>query len=197
VADTEWTALPGVTRAELQRDERVLHAEREAYHGLLRTLRDAHGFEQMVDLTAVDWPARPERFDLVVNLLSLSRNDRMRVITTTDGTAPIPSIADLWPAATWWERECWDMFGIPFAGLTDLRRLLTDYGFEGHPLRKDFPLTGFVELRYDPEQRRVVYEPVRLDQDFRQFDFTSPWEAMTTLPGDEKAHAARRALEKS
>jgi NADH-quinone oxidoreductase subunit C len=194
VADADFTALPGVTGMELQHGERVLHVARDAYHPLMRTLRDAHAFEQMVDLTAVDWPTRPERFELVVNLLSLTRNGRVRVVTTTDGLAPIASIADLWPAATWWERECWDMFGIPFAGLTDLRRLLTDYGFEGHPLRKDFPLTGHVELRYDPEQRRVVYEPVRLEQDFRYFDFTSPWEGMTTLPGDEKAHAARQAL---
>ena len=118
--------------------------------------------------------------------LSVSLNQRIRVIVTTDESAPVPSVHTIRPVATWWEREAWDLYGIVFSGQPDLRRILTDYGFEGHPLRKDFPLTGYVEVRYDPERGQVVYEPVRLTQDFRNFDFLSPWEAMTTLPGDEK-----------
>ena len=173
--------------------ELVLHVQREALLPLLIVLRDtpALDFAQCMDICGVDWPARPERFDVVYNLLSLTRNARVTVITTTDETQPVPSVALLWPSATWFERECWDMYGVVFAGLDDLRRLLTDYGFEGHPLRKDFPLTGFVELRYDAEAGRVVQEPVKLTQDFRNFDFLSPWEAMTTLPGDEKVHLNR------
>jgi NADH-quinone oxidoreductase subunit C len=173
--------------------ELVLHVHREALLPLLILLRDtpALDFAQCMDICGVDWPERPERFDVVYNLLSLTRNARVTVITTTDATQPVPSVALLWPSATWFERECWDMYGVVFAGLDDLRRLLTDYGFEGHPLRKDFPLTGFVELRYDAEAGRVVQEPVKLTQDFRNFDFLSPWEAMTTLPGDEKVHLNR------
>jgi len=139
----------------------------------------------------VDWPERAERFDVVYNLLSVSLNQRLRVIVATDEQQPVPSVCAVWPAATWWEREAWDLFGIVFEGQPDLRRILTDYGFEGHPLRKDFPLTGYVEVRYDEERQRVVYEPVRLTQDFRSFDFLSPWEAMTSLPGDEKARDGR------
>ena len=148
-------------------------------------------FEQVMDICGVDWPERAERFDVVYNLLSLALNQRIRVVVRTDGAAPVPSLAALWPCATWYEREAWDMYGIVFEGQTDLRRLLTDYGFEGHPLRKDFPLTGYVEVRYDEERKQVVYEPVTLTQDFRNFDFLSPWEAMTTLPGDEKVHMNR------
>lgn len=173
--------------------ELVLHVHREALLPLLIVLRDAPelDFAQCMDICGVDWPERPERFDVVYNLLSLTRNARVTVITTTDETLPVPSVALLWPSATWFERECWDMYGVVFAGLDDLRRLLTDYGFEGHPLRKDFPLTGHVEVRYDEERKQVVYEPVALTQDFRNFDFLSPWEGMTTLPGDEKVHLVR------
>ncbi|HEV7456922.1 MAG TPA: NADH-quinone oxidoreductase subunit C [Roseococcus sp.] len=173
--------------------ELVLHVHREALLPLLVVLRDTPelDFAQCMDICGVDWPERPERFDVVYNLLSLTRNARVTVITTTDETLPVPSVSLLWPSATWFERECWDMYGVVFAGLDDLRRLLTDYGFEGHPLRKDFPLTGHVEVRYDAEAGRVVQEPVKLTQDFRSFDFLSPWEAMTTLPGDEKVHLNR------
>jgi NADH-quinone oxidoreductase subunit C len=144
-----------------------------------------------MDICGVDWPQREERFDVVYNLLSVSLNQRLRVIVTTDESAPVPSVHTVWPVATWWEREAWDLFGIVFSDQPDLRRILTDYGFEGHPLRKDFPLTGYVEVRYDEDRKAVVYEPVRLTQDFRSFDFLSPWEAITTLPGDEKVHTAR------
>lgn len=173
--------------------ELVLHTSREALLPLMLMLRDtpALDFAQLMDVCGVDWPERPERFDVVYNLLSLTRNARITVIVPTDEAQPVPSVADIWPTATWFERETWDMYGVVFAGLADLRRLLTDYGFEGHPLRKDFPLTGFVESRYDAELGRVVQEPVQLIQDFRSFDFMSPWEAMTTLPGDEKVHLNR------
>ncbi len=148
-------------------------------------------FEQLMDLCGVDWPDRTERFDVIYNLLSVSLNRRLRVIVTADVTTPVPSVCGIWPCATWWEREAWDMYGILFSGQPDLRRILTDYGFEGHPLRKDFPLTGYVEVRYDEERKQVVYEPVKLTQDWRSFDFISPWEGVTTLPGDEKVHEER------
>jgi len=182
--------LPGITRTFLERDEPVALAAREQLFALMTVLRDdpRFAFEQCMDICGVDWPERAERFDVVYNLLSVSLNQRLRVIVTTDEVRPVASVWRIWPAATWWEREAWDLFGIVFAGQPDLRRILTDYGFEGHPLRKDFPLTGYVEVRYDEERKSVVYEPVKLPQDFRNFDFVSPWEAMTTLPGDEKAH---------
>jgi NADH-quinone oxidoreductase subunit C len=162
------------------------------------TLRDdpRFGFEQMIDLCGVDWPERAQRFEVVYNLLSVSRNHRARVVVTTDEATAVPSIHGVWPVATWWEREAWDLFGIVFSGQPDLRRILTDYGFEGHPLRKDFPLTGYVEVRYDEDRKQVIYEPVKLTQDFRNFDFLSPWEAITSLPGDEKAVAARQEGQK-
>jgi NADH-quinone oxidoreductase subunit C len=142
----------------------------------------------MIDLCGVDYPDRPQRFEVVYNLLSLKHNHRIRVKVATDGENPVPSITGIYSAAGWFEREAWDLFGIYFADNPDLRRLLTDYGFEGHPLRKDFPLTGYVEVRYDEDQKRVVYEPVKLKQEFRSFDFVSPWEGMNEiLPGDEKA----------
>jgi NADH-quinone oxidoreductase subunit C len=186
-------ALPGVRVAVVELQEVVLHAYREQLLPLMTTLRDdpRFAFEQMMDLCGVDWPEREERFDVVYNLLSVSLNQRVRVIVSTDEQNPVPSVCSVWPVATWWERECWDLFGVAFAGQPDLRRILTDYGFEGHPLRKDFPLTGYVEVRYDEDRKAVVYEPVRLTQDFRSFDFLSPWEAMTTLPGDEKVHDKR------
>lgn len=182
-------ALPGVTSVSVALGEVIALAERDSLLGLMTALWDGEGlrFEQMIDLAGVDWPERADRFDVVYNLLSVSLNHRVRVIVTTDAVQPVPSVHSVWPVATWWEREAWDMFGIVFAGQPDLRRILTDYGFEGHPLRKDFPLTGYVEVRYDEERKQVVYEPVKLTQDFRNFDFLSPWEAMTSLPGDEKA----------
>ena len=146
-------------------------------------------FEQLIDVCGVDYPDRPKRFEVVYALLSVSLNRRLRVKVETDEDTPVPSAVPVYPSANWFERETWDMYGIFFSDHPDLRRILTDYGFDGHPMRKDFPLTGYVELRYDPDQRRVVYEPVKLTQDFRTFDFTSPWEAITEiqLPGDEKA----------
>jgi NADH-quinone oxidoreductase subunit C len=182
--------LPGITHARVELGEVVASAERDGLVALMTILRDdpRFAFEQVMDICGVDWPDRPERFDVVYNLLSVSLNQRLRVIVTTSETAPVPSVFTVWPCATWWEREAWDLYGIVFSGQPDLRRILTDYGFEGHPLRKDFPLTGYVEVRYDEERKQVVYEPVKLVQEFRRFDFTSPWEAMVTLPGDEKAH---------
>lgn len=173
--------------------ELVLHTTRAALPALMLLLRDEPSldFAQCMDICGVDRPERAERFEVVYNLLSLTRNARVTVMVSTDEVQPVPSVAAIWPTATWFEREAWDMYGITFGGLSDLRRLLTDYGFEGHPLRKDFPLTGFSEVRYDAEAGRVVYEPVKLTQDFRDFDFLSPWEAMTTLPGDEKVHLNR------
>ena len=145
-------------------------------------------FEMLVDVCGVDYPERRERFEVVYNLLSLRHNQRIRVKLAVDEGVSVPSVHEIFPSASWFERECWDMYGVFFSGHPDLRRLLTDYGFDGHPFRKDFPLTGYVEVRYDDEERRVVYEPVKLTQAFRSFDFLSPWEAMTrTLPGDEKA----------
>jgi len=173
--------------------ELVLHTGREGLLALMLTLRDTPGLEfaQCMDICGVDWPERSERFEVVYNLLSLTLNQRLRVIVPASESTPVPSVAAIWPSATWFERETWDMYGVVFAGLEDMRRLLTDYGFEGHPLRKDFPLSGHIELRYDEERKQVVYEPVKLTQDFRSFDFLSPWEAMTTLPGDEKIHLNR------
>jgi len=197
LAVTISTAVPGVVRAFVQNGELVAYVTRDVLLDVMTTLRDDPRFlcEQMVDLCGVDWPERRERFDVVYNLLSVSLNHRVRVIVTTDETTPVPSVSGIWPCATWWERECWDLFGVLFAGLADHRRILTDYGFEGHPLRKDFPLTGYVEVRYDEDRKQVVYEPVKLTQDFRNFQFLSPWEGMTTLPGDEKAHVTRLALQ--
>ena len=185
--------LPGVERVTADKGEWVLHAAAGQLPALMLTLRDDSRFacQQLMDVCGVDWPDRPHRFEVVYNLLSVSLNHRLRVIVDTDAVTPVPSVHEIWPAATWWEREAWDLFGIVFAGQPDLRRILTDYGFEGHPLRKDFPLTGYVEVRYDEDRKQVVYEPVRLTQDFRNFDFLSPWEAITSLPGDEKALAAR------
>ncbi|SCM70370.1 NADH-quinone oxidoreductase subunit C [uncultured Pleomorphomonas sp.] len=152
-------------------------------------LRDAPelAFISIIDVCGVDYPERPERFDVVYHLLSPSRNARLRLKVATDEETPVPSISGVFPGAQWFEREAYDLFGILFTGHPELRRLLTDYGFDGHPLRKDFPMTGYVEVRYDDIQKRVVYEPVRLNQEFRNFDFLSPWEGTTyVLPGDEK-----------
>ena len=191
----EAAVLPGVDRAGLEGGELVIHAARDGIVTLLTTLRDDPRFscEQLMDLCGVDWPERTERFDVVYNLLSVSLNHRVRVLIRADEQSPVPSIHLVWPVATWFEREAWDLFGIVFSNQPDLRRILTDYGFSGHPLRKDFPLTGYVEVRYDDERKQVVNEPVSLTQDFRNFDFVSPWEGMVTLPGDEKAHTDRLA----
>jgi NADH-quinone oxidoreductase subunit C len=154
-----------------------------------KTLRDDPRlqFWNIIDVTGVDWPAREHRFDVVYHFLSPKQNMRVRVKLPADETTIVPSLIDVFPGAMWFEREAYDMYGIVFAGHTDMRRLLTDYGFDGHPLRKDFPMTGFVEVRYDADQKRVVYEPVKLNQEFRNFDFLSPWEgADYVLPGDEK-----------
>ena len=170
--------------------EITLVVEREALVGVCRALRDTEGLEyqQLMDIAGVDYPQRPERFEVVYHLLSLTRNRRIRVTVSTDEHTPVPSVTGLWPVAGWLEREVFDMYGVAFSGNSDLRRILTDYGFEGYPQRKDFPLTGHVELRYSEAEKRVVYEPVSLPQDFRTFDFLMPWEgAEYRLPGDEKA----------
>jgi NADH-quinone oxidoreductase subunit C len=170
--------------------ELTLTVRRSEIVQVLTFLRDDPGcqFECLIDICGVDWPARERRFDVVYHLLSPRRNQRIRIKCETDEDTPVPSVVDLFPAANWFEREAYDMYGILFSGHPDLRRLLTDYGFQGHPLRKDFPLTGYVEVRYDDEQKRVVYEPVKLTQEFRRFDFESPWEGVDyVLPGDEKA----------
>ncbi|GAA3889148.1 hypothetical protein GCM10022276_05330 [Sphingomonas limnosediminicola] len=172
--------------------EITLTVQRDAIVDVCRALRDTPGLEyqQLMEIAGVDYPERPERFDVNYCLLSLTRNRRIKVKVTTDEATPVPSVTGLWPVAGWLEREVFDMYGVPFSGNPDLRRILTDYGFEGHPFRKDFPLTGHVELRYSEAEKRVVYEPVSLPQDFRTFDFLMPWEGPEYhLPGDEKATA--------
>lgn len=180
-------ALPGVVAARRELDELVIEVVRDVARDVFLQLRDNFAFEQVMDICGVDYPQRQPRFDVVYNLLSVTRNRRIRVIVRTDDSAPVQSVSSVWPCATWWEREVWDLFGVSFEGLADHRRILSDYNFEGHALRKDFPLTGFVEVHYDDERKAVVYDKVRLAQEFRNFDFLSPWEGMTTLPGDEKA----------
>lgn len=168
--------------------EVALYVKREAIVEALTILRDQLAYQQLMEIAGVDWPDRPERFEVVYCLLSLTKNHRIRVHVATDEPTPVPSITGVWPVAGWLEREVYDMYGVLFEGNADLRRILTDYGFQGHPQRKDFPLTGYAELRYSEEHKRVVYEPVKLAQDFRSFDFMSPWEgAEYILPGDEKA----------
>jgi len=159
----------------------------------MRSLRDDHGFQVLIDVAGVDYPERERRFDVVYHLLSMTRNLRIRVKVATDEDTPVPSITEVFPNADWYEREAFDMYGVFFEGHPDLRRILTDYGFHGHPLRKDFPMTGYVEVRYDDELKRVVYEPVK-SVEWRNWDFLSPWEGaergFAALPGDEKAPAA-------
>ena len=177
-------------RTEIVHGELILWARRPAIVRVLTHLRDdpLSLFKVLVDLCGVDYPERPERFEVVYNLLSLKHNRRIRVKVATDENEPVPSVTGVYSSAGWYEREAWDLFGIFFSDHPDLRRILTDYGFEGHPMRKDFPLTGYVEVRYDEDRKRVVYEPVKLKQEFRSFDFLSPWEGMNQiLPGDEKA----------
>ena len=167
-----------------------LYVARDSLVATMTTLRDQLGYQQLMEIAGVDYPEREERFDVVYSLLSLTKNHRIRVHVSTDEEKPVPSITGIWPVAGWLERETYDMYGVLFEGNPDLRRILTDYGFRGHPQRKDFPLTGYVELRYSEEHKRVVYEPVKLAQDFRSFDFMSPWEgADYILPGDEKAES--------
>ena len=187
------TALgPAIKSSGTPFNELTIVVARETIVDVLTKLRDADGckFEILIDICGVDYPARENRFDVVYHLLSARLNQRIRIKLETNEADAVPSVIPVYPAANWFEREAYDMYGILFSGHPDLRRLLTDYGFQGHPLRKDFPLTGHVEVRYDDEAKRVVYEPVKLPQDFRQFDFESPWEATSyVLPGDEKAGA--------
>ncbi|MCC6468681.1 MAG: NADH-quinone oxidoreductase subunit C [Alphaproteobacteria bacterium] len=187
-------ALPGAVRAQsVALGELTLTVDRARIVEAMTFLRDDPRcrFKLVMDVCGADYPERAQRFEVVYHLLSLEHNRRLRVKVATDEATPVPSVVGVFNAANWFEREAWDLYGILFADHPDLRRILTDYGFEGHPLRKDFPLTGYVEVRYDDEKKRVVYEPVRLTQDFRSFDFLSPWEGMTrqVLPGDEKAAA--------
>ncbi|NRA86808.1 MAG: NADH-quinone oxidoreductase subunit C [Rhizobiales bacterium] len=174
----------------------AINVARDDIVEVLTRLRDVVtlDFTCFIDLCGVDYPNRAERFEVVYHLLSMSQNTRIRIKISTDEESPVPSVVDVFPAANWYERETFDMFGVLFNGHPDLRRILTDYGFEGYPLRKDFPLSGFVEVRYDDAEKRIVYEPVKLNQDFRNFDFLSPWEgANYVLPGDEKAEQGGKA----
>jgi NADH-quinone oxidoreductase subunit C len=181
-----------VARSETIVGELILWTTPASIVPLLTMLRDNPQcqFNMLVDICGVDYPERAQRFEVVYNLLSLPNNLRIRVKVPTDEATAVPSVTSIYRAAGWFEREAWDLYGIFFSDHDDLRRLLTDYGFEGHPMRKDFPLTGYVEVRYDEEQKRVVYEKVKLTQEFRTFDFLSPWEGMLQLPGDEKAGKA-------
>ena len=184
---------------EVVKGEAILTAKRESICSVLQFLRDDKEceFKMLVSLCGVDYPDRPKRFEVVYNLLSLTQNNRVRVKLAASEEEFVPTATKIFSTAGWFEREAWDLYGIYFEDHPDLRRILTDYGFEGHPLRKDFPLTGHVELRYDDELRRVVYEPVHLMQDFRSFDYLSPWEGMTDvqLPGDEKGTVPTQGLE--
>ncbi|HLN22854.1 MAG TPA: NADH-quinone oxidoreductase subunit C [Patescibacteria group bacterium] len=176
-----------VLKAEVLKGELIVTVRGATIQKVLTFLRDDANclFKQLMDVCGVDYPEREQRFEVVYNLLSLKHNQRVRVKVNADEETPVPTVVGVFSSAGWFEREVWDMYGVSFSDNPDLRRILTDYGFDGHPLRKDFPLTGFVELRYDDLQKRVVYEPVKLTQDFRNFDFMSPWEGL--LPGDEKA----------
>jgi len=188
--EVHGTAIDGESIAH---GELTFKVRRDALREVVRFLRDdpRTAFQCLIDICAVDWPARPERFEVVYHFLSPIQNLRIRLKVITDVLTPVPSITDLFPAADWFEREAYDLYGVIFSGHPDLRRILTDYGFDGHPLRKDFPLTGFVEVRYDDEAKRVVYEPVKLAQQYRDFDFLSPWEGTDyVLPGDEKAQGS-------
>ncbi|KAF0104883.1 MAG: NADH-quinone oxidoreductase subunit C [Rhodospirillaceae bacterium] len=189
-----------VSKTEVRLGELMIETTPDKVIALLTYLRDDPKclFKQLIDICGVDWPEREKRFDVVYNLLSVKLNQRIRVKLMTDETRPVPSAAPVYSSAGWFERETYDLYGVWFSDHPDLRRILTDYGFEGHPLRKDFPLTGFVELRWDDVQKRVVYEPVKLAQEFRRFDFLSPWEgAPKVLPGDEKAQETAAAPAKA
>jgi NADH-quinone oxidoreductase subunit C len=192
VIDAATAALgPLLLHARDEVGEIALHVQRDGLVEAMRILRDELAYQQLMEIAGVDWPDRPKRFEVVYCLLSVTKNHRLRVHVGANEADPVPSVTGLWPVAGWLEREVYDMYGVLFEGNPDLRRILTDYGFRGHPQRKDFPLTGFVELRYSETEKRVVYEPVKLAQDFRSFDFMSPWEgAEYILPGDEKAPQA-------
>jgi NADH-quinone oxidoreductase subunit C len=189
IIDTIRTAIgPAFVAGAIAVDEASITVTRASIADVLTTLRDHHDYQQLMEIAGVDYPDRPERFEIVYHLLSVTKNQRLRVRVSTDEATPVPSVTGVYPSAGWLEREVFDMYGVVFSGHGDLRRILTDYGFSGHPFRKDFPLTGYVELRYSEAEKRVVYEPVALAQDFRSFDFMSPWEgAQYVLPGDEKA----------
>ncbi len=189
-----------VLGSEFAYGELTLLARPEGIVKMLIFLRDDVNcrFKQLVDVCGVDYPEREPRFEIVYNLLSLTNNSRIRVKVEAAEDTPVPSVTGVFSSANWWEREVWDLYGVYFSDHPDLRRILTDYGFEGHPMRKDFPLTGYVEVRYDEEQKRVVYEPVKLTQEFRNFDFLSPWEGVQRLlPGDEKAFEGDSGAEKT
>jgi len=192
LGETIAAALPGaVTAQRVGLDGLTVEVEAGSIERVLLYLRDTQEFRTLIDICGVDWPEREKRFDVVYHLLSLTKNRRIRVKLQIGEDAAVPTAVRVYPAANWFEREIFDMYGVPFADHPDLRRILTDYGFSGYPLRKDFPLTGYVELRYDDELKRVVYQPVQLVQEFRDFDFMSPWEgAPHILPGDEKAAMA-------
>ncbi|HSR71193.1 MAG TPA: NADH-quinone oxidoreductase subunit C [Kiloniellales bacterium] len=193
LGDYVAAGLPdAVERTEVAYDELMVHTRADSIVRLLTFLRDDQNcqFKQLTDITAADYPDREARFEVVYNLLSIRHNQRIRVKLPTDEASPVPSVTGVYSSANWYEREVWDLFGVFFSDHPDLRRIMTDYGFEGHPLRKDFPLTGYVEVRYDEDQKRVIYEPVKLTQEFRTFDFMSPWEGILHLPGDEKAQDA-------
>jgi len=190
IRDTLGSSVMDVT---VRLGELSVEIERSDVLRVLKFLRDDANcqFLTLLDVCGVDYPDDEERFEIVYHLLSMTHNTRVRVKLRTDEDTPVDSATGLFSAANWWEREVWDMFGVAFVDHPDLRRILTDYGFEGHPLRKDFPLTGYIEVRYDDEQKRIVYEPVKLTQEFRTFDFLSPWEGVQRmLPGDEKAEDA-------
>jgi len=193
IADALATALGDMLiHAKEEHGEIVFGVERERIEDALRLLRDEYDYQQLMEIAGTDYPSREERFDVVYMLLSLTKNHRIMVKCRAAENTPVPTATLLWPNAGWLEREVFDMYGVLFDGNTDLRRILTDYGFEGHPQRKDFPLTGYQELRYSEEEKRVVYEPVELAQDLRQFDFMSPWEgAQYVLPGDEEAEEGK------
>jgi len=198
VLDALSAALgPMLVSGKEQHGEIVLTIARDRIEDALRLLRDEHEYQQLMEIAGVDYPDRAERFEVVYMLLSVTKNHRLLAKVCAAENTPVPTVTTLWPAAGWLEREVFDMYGVVFAGNPDLRRILTDYGFEGHPFRKDFPLTGYVELRYSEEDKRVVYEPVKLAQDFRSFDFMSPWEgADYILPGDEKVATAAAQVDK-
>ena len=184
---------PMALAGRADKGEIVITVKREALADALALLRDGHEFQQLMEIAGADYPDRSERFEVVYMLLSLTKNQRLLVKCSVGEGGAVPTVTHLWPVAGWLEREVFDLYGVLFDGNTDLRRILTDYGFEGHPFRKDFPLTGYVELRYSEEDKRVVYEPVKLAQDLRQFDFMSPWEgAQYVLPGDEKAEGDKK-----
>ena len=191
IGQLEFSLGAAFVAAREEHGEVVITVVRERVAEALEILRDTHDYEQLMEIAGADYPNRAERFEVVYMLLSLTKNHRIIVKANANEATPVPTVTHLWPVAGWLEREVFDMYGVIFAGNSDLRRILTDYGFEGHPFRKDFPLTGYVELRYSEEDKRVVYEPVKLAQDLRQFDFMIPWEgAQYVLPGDEKAQDA-------